>query len=83
MHEKLFGSIFIKSDIRNESIICGTIYRSLPHDQIFNDKVKETLESIKTNYKCFIFGDPNYDFFAHDNNMVNNLLNNMLDNSFC
>ena len=31
MHEKLFESIFIKLELQNESVICGTIYRS-PHD---------------------------------------------------
>ena len=32
MHEKLFESIFIKLELQNESIICGTIYRPPSHD---------------------------------------------------
>ena len=65
MHKKLFESIFIKLEKRKESIIWRTIYRSPSHDngsnQIFINNLKETLESIQTNYKCFIFGDLNYD----------------------
>ena len=74
MHEKLFESIFVKLELQNESIICGTIYRSPSHDtgsnQIFFDNLKETLESIKSNHKCYIFGDLNYNLLQHDNNMV-------------
>ena len=38
-------------------------------DQIkfFFDNLKETLESIITNGKCFIFGDLNYNLFRHHN----------------
>ena len=83
MHEKLFESIFIKLEVRNESIICETIFRSPSHDtglnQIFTDNLKEILESIKTNHKCFIFGNVNYNLLQHDNNMVNDLLGSMSD----
>ena len=74
MHEKLIKSIFIKLELQNESIIYGTIYWSPSHNtgsnQIFFDNLKETLESIKSNHKCLIFGDLNYNLLQHDNNMV-------------
>ena len=85
MHEKLFESIFIKLQVRNETIICGTIYRSPSHDtksnQTFIDKLQKTLELINTNHKCFIFGDFNYDLLQIDNKL-NDLLDTMSDNSF-
>ena len=47
MHEKLFESIFIKLELNDASIICGTIYRSPSHDtgsnQIFSDSLKKLL----------------------------------------
>ena len=86
MHEKLFKSIFVKLELQNERIICGTIYRSPSHDtgsnQIFFDNLKETFEYTKSNHKCFIFGDLNYNLLQHDNNMVSDLLDIMPDNSF-
>ena len=36
MHEKLFESIFIKLELQNESILCGTIYRFPSHDTASN-----------------------------------------------
>ena len=86
MHEKLFESIFIKLELQNENIICGTIYRSPLHDtrsnQFFFDHLEETFESAKSNHKCFIFGDLIYNLLQHDNNVVSNLLDIMSDNSF-
>ena len=86
MHEKLFESIFITLELKNVSIIGGTIYRSSSHDtgsnQIFFDNLKETLESTKSHHKCFIFGDLHYNLLQYDNNMVNDLMHIMSDNSF-
>ena len=52
------------------------------HNYIFIAISKETFKFIKTNYKCFVFGDLNYDLFQHDNVRVNGLLSTMVDNCF-
>ena len=86
MHEKMFESVFIKLEVKNETIICGTIYRSPLHDsesnQFFIANLKTTLRSIKANHKCFIFGDFNYDLFQQDSSKVNELLDTMSENCF-
>ena len=66
--------------------LSGTIDRSPLHDtgsnQFFFDSFKETLESVKTNHKCYVFSDLYYNLLQHDDNMVNDLMNIMSDNSF-
>ena len=74
MHKLLFESISINLELQNESIICGTIHSSSSHDtgsnEIFFDYLKDTLESIKSNHKCFTFDNLNYNLLQHDNNIV-------------
>ena len=51
-------------------------------NQNFFDNLKETLESIKTNHKCFTFGDLIYNLLQHVDNIVNDLMDIVSDNSF-
>ena len=55
----------------------GLLHMKLDQINFFFDNLKETLESIKSSHKCFIFGDLNYDLLQHDNNMVSDLLDIM------
>ena len=65
MKEKIFESIFINIQNKNDIIKCGTIYRSPLNDSESNIKFRshldECLKNIKSCQKYFIFGDFNYD----------------------
>ena len=86
MDKKLFESIFMISELRNEITICGTIYELPSYDNKSNVIViaisKDTLKSMKTNHICFTVGDLNCDLFQHDNNKVNDLLGTMPNECF-
>ena len=63
--KKFFELIFINIQNKNDTIKCGTIYRSPLNDSELNIKFRSHLDvclkNIKLCQKCFIFGDFNYD----------------------
>ena len=65
MKKNFFESIFINIRNKNDTIKCGTIYRSPLNDSESNIKFRshldECLKNIKSCRKCFIFGDFTYD----------------------
>ena len=60
----------------------GLLHMTLDQIKFFLTTLKETLESFKSNHKCFIFGYLNYNLFQQDNDMVSDLLDIMSDNLF-
>ena len=58
MNEKVFESIFVKIELKHDTITCGTICRSPMTDSTSNQQYISNLSSVlshlKPNTKCFI-----------------------------
>ena len=60
MNDQVFESIFVKIELKHDTITCGTIYRSPMTDSTSNQQFisnsSSVLSHLKPNTKCFIYG---------------------------
>ena len=86
MNEKVFESIFVKIELKHDTITCGTIYRSPMTDSNSNQQFISNLSSVishlKPNTKCFIYGDFNYDLLQAENKYTSKFIETMFDHCF-
>ena len=86
MNEKVFESIFVKIELKHDTITCGTIYRSPMTDSNSNQQFISNLSSVishlKPNTKCFICGDFNYDLLQAENKYTSKFIETMFDHCF-
>ena len=86
MNEKVFESIFVKIELKHDTITCGTIYRSPMTDSITNQQFVTNLSSVlshlKPNTKCFIYGDFNDDLLQAKNRYTSKFIEAMFDHCF-
>ena len=88
MKEKVFESLFIKINLNNEPILCGTIYRSPSCQASKNEEFLVELNAclieinkIKNNIS-FLMGDFNYDLLDSKNTTIMKFVDLLFDNSF-
>ena len=86
MNEKVFVSIFVKIELKHDTITCGTIHRSPMTDSTSNQQFISDLSSVfshlKPNTKCFIYGDFNYDLLQAENRCTSKFIETMFDHCF-
>ena len=86
VNEKVFESIFVKIELKHDTITCGTIYRSPMTDSTSNQQFISNLSSVlshlKPNTKCFIYGDFNYDLLQTENRYISKFIKTMFDHCF-
>ena len=88
MKEKVFESLFIKINLNNQPILCGTIYRSPSCQASKNEEFLVELNAclieinkIKNNIS-FLMGDFNYDLLNSKNATIMKFVDLLFDNSF-
>ena len=83
MNENVFESIFVKIELKHNTITCGTIYRSPITDSTSNQQFITNLSSIlshlKPNTECFIYGDFNYNLLQAENGDTSKFIGTMFD----
>ena len=86
INEKVFESIFVKIELKHDTITCGTIYRSPMTDSTSNQQLISNLRSVlshlKPNTKCFIYIDFNYDLLQAENRYTSKFIETMFDHCF-
>ena len=86
MNEKVFESIFVKIELKHDTITCGTIYKSPMTDSTSNQQFISNLSCglshLKPNTKSFICGDFNYNLLPAENRYTSKFIETMFDHCF-
>ena len=86
MNEKVFETIFVKIELKHDTITCGTIYRLPMTDSTSNQQFVSNLSSVlshlKPNTKCCMYGDFNYDLLQAENRYTSKFIETMFNHCF-
>ena len=85
MNKKVLESIFVKIELKHDTITGSTIYKSPMTDSTSNKQFITNLSSVlnhlKPNTKCFIYGNFNYDLLQAENRSTSKFIETMFDHS--
>ena len=86
INEKVFESIFVKTELKHDAITSGTIYRSPMTDftsnQQFIINLSSVLSPLNPNTKCFVYGDFNHKLLQAENKYTSKFVETMFDHCF-